>query len=609
VASSRHPCSFAVVVCSAIAVSFFTAFGAGSAAGAVSPVEAAADSAPMASDLAGSWKALAAGLHPMTVKSRRLLLGKRDPNGTSCVGPEPGGTVVADPDGGVGTRLGAIHYASMSVRNSPMAEFSWHQRRLKPALEGLLASNQTLFPQAVRLAEKSEQFARALNGLAAWPQKLEALGVASQDHWLGHCASRLDGAIAQRDLRACTIWAGELAAATFALADLHRWLDLLLRNHLSAIAFQAQCKTLFEACEKPYAGTYDVRVHPSGFPAGQLTMNGLHNFREVEHQAEWLFRVPGEYVTFTADSTPDVKRDALSDAPAAVWLPPNLRNPFARLRNALSPANQPVWDKAAHSPFDRSYLANMLYRAQRVGTVDALAIVLERFCRIAPQANPSALMDAIFYRGDVGAGTLWDDRYQPYLLAAAGALGGTDEQVLLGAQHFTRAVFGGWDNYGAAPTLRDALIQKRFDCLRATDMVGALYRNAGRGGYYSVRWCAGVAGHTVGAAEVRRSGGTAIVMVDGLEKPQTTTDLWPYAYARGHAWPTGYPGIQADVYAVELYARGLDDYVWAEGYILRGPNAGLLTRTFLPYLPNRATPETRHVCIDPPPTRLGLGGS
>lgn len=600
---------FAVSVCCVATVAFITACGAAGAADAGLQNGVAAESAPVAPDLAGSWKALATDLHPIATKSRALLLGKRDPNGTSCVGPEPGGTVVADPDGGVGTQLGAFHYASIPSRNSPMADFSWHQTSLKPTLEGLLARNQAIFPEAVRLAEKSEQMARALDGLADWPQELEVLGVASQDHWLGYCASRLDSAIGRCDLPACKIWAGELAAATFALADLHRWLDLLLRNQLSAIAFQAQCKTLFETCEKPYAGNYDVGMHPSGFPAGQLTMNGLHNFREVEHQAEWLFRVPGDFLSFTADSMPQVKRDALPDAPAAVWVPPNLRSAFARLRNALSPANQQVWDRAAHSPFLRSYLANMLYRAQRVGTVDALAIVLQRFCRIVPQADPSALMDAIFYRGDVGASTLWDDRYQPYLLAAASALGGTDEQVLLGAQHFTRAVFGGWDNYGAAPTLRDALTQKRFDCLRATDMIGTLYRNAGRGGYYSVRWCAGVAGHTVAAAEVRRSGGPAIVMVDGLEKPQTATDLWPYAYTRGHAWPTGYPSIQADVYAAELYARGLDDYVWAEGYIIRGPNAGLLTRTFLPYLPNRATPETRHVRIDPQPRGLLLGGS
>jgi len=39
----------------------------------------------------------------------------------------------------------------------------------------------------------------------------------------------------------------------------------------------------------------------------------------------------------------------------------------------------------------------------------------------------------------------------------------------------------------------------------------------------------------------------------------------------------------------ELYVRGLDNYVWAEGYIIRGPNAGTLVTACVPYLPNRTS--------------------
>jgi len=605
----RHPCTRAVGVCVAIAVVFFTAAGATTSAATPVDAQAASESAPGARDVPALWKAVATGLHPLAVESRRFLLGSRDPNGTSCVGPELGNTIVGHRQGGVGTRVGAVYIDSISSRTSPMADFTWHQKTIKPAFDAMLATNRPILSKAVRLASDAEQFARAMDGLTAWPDDLAALGVASHDHWLAYCASRLDGAIGQRDLAACQRWADELAAATFALADLHRWVDLLAQNQLSALAFQAKCRTLFEGCEKPYGDGYDATRHPSDFPAGRLTMNGLHNFLEVEHQAEWLFRVPGEYLRFNAAGASEVKRDALSDAPAAVWMPPNLRRVFADVRSVLSPANQQVWDEAAHRPFHRSYLVNMLYRASRVGTVDALAVVLRRFCRATPQATPAALMDVIFYRGgDLGAGALWDDRFQTYLLAAADALGGSDEQVLLGAQHFTRAVFGGWDNYGKTSTLREALIEKRFDCLRATDMVGSLYRNAGRAGYYSIRWCAGLVGHTVAAAEVPRSGGPAIVIVDGLDRPETAPELWPYAYLRGHAWPAGYTGTTAQLYAVELYARGLDDYVWAEGYIVRGPNAGTLARAPLPYLPNRERSETRHVRAGSEPRRLRLGG-
>ena len=36
-------------------------------------------------------------------------------------------------------------------------------------------------------------------------------------------------------------------------------------------------------------------------------------------------------------------------------------------------------------------------------------------------------------------------------------------------------------------------------------------------------------------------------------------------------------------YAMELYVRGLDSYVWLQGYIVRGPNAGWLTTAAIPY--------------------------
>jgi hypothetical protein len=45
-------------------------------------------------------------------------------------------------------------------------------------------------------------------------------------------------------------------------------------------------------------------------------------------------------------------------------------------------------------------------------------------------------------------------------------------------------------NYGVTFTLRDALEQKKLDCVRATDMIGAIFRNAGRTRFGNVRWTA-----------------------------------------------------------------------------------------------------------------------
>ena len=50
----------------------------------------------------------------------------------------------------------------------------------------------------------------------------------------------LDRAIGAKDLAQTRHWAGELAAATFSLDDLHRWLGFLVQNHLTALEFQAR---------------------------------------------------------------------------------------------------------------------------------------------------------------------------------------------------------------------------------------------------------------------------------------------------------------------------------------------------------------------------------
>ena len=68
---------------------------------------------------------------------------------------------------------------------------------------------------------------------------------------------------------------------------------------------------------------------------------------------------------------------------------------------------------------------------------------------------------------------------------------------------------------------------------------------------------------------------------DGLTPPHEP-EVWPECYFHGHAWP---PGLEnnAPPYAAELYLRGIDGYIWAQGYIIRGPNAGTLTSVDIPY--------------------------
>jgi len=92
-----------------------------------------------------------------------------------------------------------------------------------------------------------------------------------------------------------------------------------------------------------------------------------------------------------------------------------------------------------------------------------------------------------------------------------------------------------------------------------------------------------------------------IATADGLGPPQASARFWPDAFFGGWQWPEWWRGPQYDMYTAELYARGLDNYVWVEGYVIRGPNAGTLVRASVPYLPNRAPAATVRVFQPPVP--------
>jgi len=573
----------------AIAVAVATTCAAGA------PAPSPPQPSPASERITALWRGLTADLAPTLTASQRVLLGDRNPNGPSCVRFVRTKTVAFSSKGGAGTRLAHQWLTSAPARQSPMADFTWQQTTLRALLEDIGKRNQEILPRAVRLADVAEQLAQTLRDTSPAPGALAA-STAAQHTWPGYCAAGLASALDRGDVDAARGWADELAAATFALTDLHRWLDFLARNYLATLGFQARGKSLYESSNQAYTGEFAMHPNLSCLPGGRAATSIAPNLIEVEHQAEWLFRVPPQYLTQRLDGTPVPKRDAVREVSAAVWMPPHLRSPFVRLRGSLSPAARALWDQAAHASFDRSYLVNMLYRSTTAGVLDQLAVVLTRYSQANPQPARHGLMDVLFYRGgDPAGGSDWAERFDPRLMDAAATLGGSDEQVVLRAQHFARALLGTVRHYGAADSLRDALDNNTFDCIDATNVIGCLYRNAGRAGFYNIRWSGGSVGHTVAAAEVTRAGAPAIVIVDALEDAQTATELWPVAYRRGHRWPPAYPGARADLYSVELYTRGLDNYIWVEGYILRGPNAGTFTRAPVPYLPPRPSPGTQRL--------------
>ncbi len=543
--------------------------------------------------------------------SRAVLLGSRDPRQQSCIGriQARGNTLLtyADPNGGCGTKLLAT-MSNDATPATPTLAYEYYQNRVG----GLLRAMRSVNADALEAAEMLESHARDLaararKGRIALGQPLPAVSDAKT--WPAFCLRGLTGAAQAGMPEAAEAWGREFEASAFALADLHRWLEFVLANQLEALAFQTRCRRMFVQATtnwkvEPDENSYD------GFPGATDLKPLIDNLYEIERQAEALFVVPAAYLERTLSGESVVRGEGATRVPAALWIPPDLRARFVQFRSALSAPNQTVWDAAAAAPYDRTYVVNMLFRhGSRPGMVDKAVEVLRRFDRVHPNGAPrERLLDVLFYRGDGASGYTWDERYDDRLMEAAAALHGTDEQVLQQARDLTNRWFAGWDRYKARSTLASCLDTGTMDCINATTFVAALYRNAGRGGFLPVWWCCGTEAHALAGARVERSGQPEVVVVDGLDLADGRAVLWPWGYFSGPSWPRGFPNRQPGVHAIELYVRGLDNYVWGEGYVVRGPEAGVLAQAAVPYLPDRPKSRVAKVFGGPYPGAAASAG-
>ena len=126
------------------------------------------------------------------------------------------------------------------------------------------------------------------------------------------------------------------------------------------------------------------------------------------------------------------------------------------------------------------------------------------------------------YRGHSFAGLEWGDRYQPELVQAADEIkpDETDLQALMDACRWTNHFYRSPATYSPILTLRAALEQKKLDCVRSTDMIGAIFRNAGRTRFGHVRWCSETGAHSVAAYLGVENEHLKTQLVDGLMPPE-----------------------------------------------------------------------------------------
>lgn len=563
----------------------------GALAGATSKLERRTSARPpvVAVPSVTSLPALATAVQATLKRSRLDLLGSRDPKLGTCVTPVLSGQVtdklpeeMGDYDGGPGTKLAVLLALDRQNCTHVLQDYDYHQGRLRRFLENEFASNGESLAMAEETARKARELSDRLAAATSFPEDLTPTHAGDRDTWPGYCLLAMDQAIADRDLDGVKRWSAELSGATFSLADLHRWLGFLASNHLYALDFQARCKSLFDSAEQQVQN-YDRNSTLSQFPAGLMTMHGNANYYEVEHRAERLFTMPADrFEALRQDGKPSLE---------ATWLPPVERAVFAKVRAVLSRENAALWDAAARREFDHTYLVNMLDRAARAGTVDQLVDSVSRFNARNPKSTDQELLGVLMYRGHSFAGVEWSDRFLPQLVAAAKPIApDADEQAFVQAAMWTKKFYRP-ESYGVTFSLRDALSQNRLDCVRATDMIGALFRNSGHGKFAHIRWSSETGGHSVAATFIPTGPGTHKTLIEDGLNPSASPEVWPDAYFQGHAWPQGMERFPQP-YAAELYVRGLDNYVWAEGYIIRGPNAGTLCKAAIPYF------RDRHVASD-----------
>lgn len=530
--------------------------------------------------VAGSWLSLSAlriaaelppavetALRQYEAAGQEAFFGRRTPRSDrSCVPPRPRGSVTgvnaeslarfSAAHGGIGTAY--VHLMMDRKVDGPAAEFRWHQSALREWLMKKEAEQQAALRALARLAE-------AWKSASNEPPPAGAKTASSA--WL---ASALEAYYASRkaDDPVAASWAAEIEGALFALTDLHRWAAFLLQNQLYALSFQSQTGPLFEQMDGLYKAKlpYNPPQHIGRFPAGEMTVHHADNYLEVERQAERYWAPPADWPTIAQQPWPAALR----------VISPSARAEARDTIESAPPALRPLLVKALNAPFERSFLENQIERARLGGAADDFRRVL-RQARLGSNARIEDVMDLMVYRaGGWFCGLEWADRYQPETWQAAARLPAGRVDALERTHAAVRAAADSYEGWRL--TLREAIAKRAFDCIRTTDFMGAVYRNAGLPGFLMVRMSRGGSGHTIAAVRDERG---RVMTLDGQvakDKPEE----WPDRFFK--------TGGNNDPYAVELLGRGLDSWIFLEGYLVYGPAAGTLVKAPVPYLEGCAEP-------------------
>ena len=266
----------------------------------------------------------------------------------------------------------------------------------------------------------------------------------------------------------------------------------------------------------------------------------------------------------------------VSDADAPVMGKPGARCPevipacraaFVKVCDALPKNARVIFEAIPTTDYELTALNANLWRYNREKQLDGLIGSLKRYAKRRTKPSVTEMMEVIHIaQGAFGSTTSAGDRYHVEMVAWSKKLKGKPEKAVAQAHALAYGFYtqDGRTRYrGRLWSIHDAHKAGATDCIRASQMMGSAYANAGYTGLHPVRVCrgsvgqklAGTSGHTLVCAHL----GKRNVCLDPLVKRSFLR-----SFDKTHARDRG-------VLSVAKGYRTLDSFVTGEMHFPQGP--------------------------------------
>ena len=467
---------------------------------------------------AETWRDLAAGAPPLVKKVRTTLLDGKNLKQAPLVYSGHRYRAKLDGQTSYGQKL-CRFYFSRVLKAKTVAETFQIVRDLSAASAEFHAKNAPLLAEA----EVLEALAQVLHeSIVAKPDIVKSLkdatfpGAGTDE--LSLSMKGLAEALAAGDAAAATAWSGEVLGATRRLVDLLRWVDL----QTEWICDLARVLDAFRFCIE----TSDREVAAAGgwknFMFGRLP--GASSLMELSVSDALMTELMlcDFFIVTDAESAAMGKKGTV---PFFAVLPGH-RAGFVKIHDALPKHAQTVFASIPTTDYELSAFNANLWRYGREKQIDNLIESLKHFAKREKKPSVTTMMEVIHIaQGAFGSTTSAGDRYHAEMIAWSKKLKGKPEKAVAQAHALAYGFYtqGGRARYrGRLWTIHDAQKAGATDCIRASQMMGSAYANAGYTGLHPVRICrgnvrqkiAGVSGHTFVCAEL----GKKNVCLDPLMK-------------------------------------------------------------------------------------------